>query len=91
MKVAAVYAPPFNDLTRLEKETVALEGGTLADLVAAIAARHGAPFRETFLDPQSGEIVPGMVALLNGRRVGLSAALADGDEVAFLMAMAGGR
>lgn len=90
MRVTAVYFSPFSNMTHLERETVTLKGSTLAELVETLAQKHGTSFKEALIDPHTGGFLPGMTVLRDGRRLDLSARLQDGDEVVFVMAIAGG-
>ncbi len=90
LKIAIVYTSPFSEITHTESETVTLQGASLASLVGLLAEKHGPRFKQTLIDSDTGELLSGNVILLNGQRSGLKARLKDGDEVAFLMAMAGG-
>jgi len=67
-----------------------LPGPSVADLVEALTARHGLPFRESVVDPATGDVTVSASILVNGGRMGLSDPLAEGDEVTFLMPFPGG-
>lgn len=90
LRVAIVYTTPFSEIASTESETVMLPVATVTDLVGVLAKRFGPKFEETLIDSDIRDIRPGMVILLNGHRCDLSTKLEDGDEVGFLMAMAGG-
>ena len=90
MTVTAVYGSGFSQITGLQRETVRLDGDTLGDLIEILQERHGGEFREALVDPHTGNILPGMTVLVGGRRLDPSAKIANGDEVAFVMAIAGG-
>ena len=90
MTVTAVYVSGFSQITHLQRETVSLAGETLGDLIAALQERHGPEFRDAIVDPHTGNILPGMAVLVGGHRLDPSAKIANGDEVAFVMAIAGG-
>lgn len=90
MRIAIAYTPPFSEIAHTEREMVTLPDATLADLVGVLAERHGPKFKEALVDSDTGDVLHGMVILLNGQRSELRTRLEDGDEVAFLMAMAGG-
>lgn len=90
VRVTVVYLGPVSDITKREKETIALKGSTLGHLLQALAERHGEKLREALIDPHTGDIVPGMAAIVNGQRLAADASLKDGDEVALVMAIAGG-
>ena len=90
MKVTVIYVSPVSDITHQKNEAVTLAGTTLGDLLEALAEKHGTSFKEAFTDFPTGGMLPGMAALVNGRRLDLNAKLEEGDEVAFVMAIAGG-
>lgn len=90
MRVTAVYVSGFSHLTDLERETVSLEGDTVGDLIEALQERYGRAFRDAIIEPHTGGILPGMAVLVGGHRLDPGAKLSNGDEVAFVMAIAGG-
>jgi molybdopterin converting factor small subunit len=90
MKVTAIYVSGFSHITPLRRETVSLDGDTLADLIEALQERHGRKFRDAIVEPHTGGILPGMAVLVSGRRLDPTAKLSNGDEVVFVMAIAGG-
>ncbi|MFC1864308.1 MoaD/ThiS family protein [Chloroflexota bacterium] len=90
MRIAIAYATPFSEIAHTEREMVTLQGTILADLVGLLAERHGPKFKDVLVDSDTGDVLHGMVILVNGRRSDLMTRLENGDEVAFLMAMAGG-
>lgn len=90
VRVTAIYLSPFSEITRLERETLILNGATLRELVGALTQKHGARFPEALIDPHTGSILPGMAVLVNGWRLNPDSRLEDSDEVVFVMAIAGG-
>lgn len=90
MRIAIVYTTPFSEMAHTEGETLTLQTATLGDLVEVLGKRLGPKFKEALIDPSTQEVRSGMIILLHGRQSELSTKLKNGDEVAFLMAMAGG-
>ena len=89
-QVSMLYDGVFAEITGCHGETMAFTGASVADLVAALTASHGQPFWESVVDPDTGDVTVSASILVNGRRMGLSDPLADGDEVTFLMPFPGG-
>jgi molybdopterin converting factor small subunit len=91
VKVKTWYHGPFSDIVGLEHEdNILAERPTLADLFDALVTRYGDGFKEILLASDTGEISPGVVVLVNSTLCPRDTELKDGDEVAFLMALAGG-
>jgi len=68
-------------------------GGTVAELLAALARTHGEPFRRALLDADGALDLAIQVQINEDgilRRDGLDRPLADGDRVRFLMLVGGG-
>ena len=81
LKVHTLFFAAYRDLLGTERIEVALrEGSTVADLVAWLR-RQGTPFDAL---PRSPAVA------VNRTYAGQDAALADGDEVAFIPPVAGG-
>ena len=71
----------------------ALAGETVGALFARLAATHD-PFRRLVFDPETQQLGPQVVVVLNDRLLdlagGLQARLADGDQLAIVPALVGG-
>ena len=89
-QVSVLYDGVFAEITGCHEEAMGFTGAVLADLVAALTARHGQTFREAVVDPDTGDVTVSASILVNGGRMGLSDPVTDGDEVAFLMPFPGG-
>ncbi|MDP6100815.1 MAG: MoaD/ThiS family protein [Dehalococcoidia bacterium] len=89
-QVSALYDGVFAEITGCHGEAMGFAGASVADLVAALIARHGQPFREAVVNQDTGDVTVTASILVNGGRMGLSDPLADGDEVTFLMPFPGG-
>lgn len=90
VKVKACYHAFFSQIAGRDEEVVLLEQPTLGSLVQSLLERYGQEFAAALLDASSGELSSGVSLLVNGSRVPFAAELRDGDEVYFLMAIAGG-
>ena len=90
MKIKILYHASFSDILGREEETLLAEALTLSDLLDTLLAKNGDQFRELLIDPLTGDISPGVVVLLNHTLHPPGTQLRDGDEVAFLMSLAGG-
>lgn len=88
MKV--LYDSLFSQVTGRYEEERPFSSGTVADLIESLAQGYGPRFRELAVDPTSGGIPDTIAILVNGQRPELSLKLREGDEVAFLMPLAGG-
>jgi molybdopterin converting factor small subunit len=89
-KVSVFYDGVFAGLTGREKEWVELEVSDFSHLVDKLSKDYGDRFREAVLDTERMEVRAGVSVLNNGRRVELKTLLQEGDEVAFLISIAGG-
>lgn len=90
IEVTAVYHAVFEELAGRPGEQIALEQSSFGALLEQLDRRYGRRFGDTLLDRGTGYFKAGMIALANGRQLEPSTALADGDEVVFLVAMSGG-
>jgi len=90
VKVKACYHAFFSQIAGRDEEVVFLEQPTLGALVESLLESYGAEFAAALLDANTGDLSLGVSLLVNGSRVPFDAELRDGDEVYFLMAMAGG-
>jgi molybdopterin converting factor small subunit len=59
-------------------------------LVEYLSEKHGHRFREAVYGPNAGRVRSEISIMLNGERCKLERVLADGDEVALLIPLAGG-
>ena len=85
------YHGPFFDIVGREQEdNIFAERPTLSLLFEALVARYGDGFKEMLFGSETGEISRGILVLVNNRLFPLDTKLKDGDEVAFMMALAGG-
>jgi len=80
----------FEQLAGRPGERIALEPPSFDALIEALDLRYGRSFCDTLLDRRTGYFKAGAIALANGRQLEPSTTFADGDEVFFLVAMAGG-
>lgn len=90
IEIKAVYHAVFEELAGRCGEQIALDQSSFGALIEQLDRRYGRCFGDTLLDRRTGYFKPGVIALANGRQLEPSTALADGDEVVFLVAMAGG-
>jgi molybdopterin converting factor small subunit len=92
-RVKTLYSSLFRNITGKAEEVVYLETPVVKELIDHLSRLYGQKFRELVIDPQTGEfsLTGGVYVSVGGRRVGMNDKLSDGDEIAFLMAMAGGR
>jgi len=91
VKVKTWYQGPFFDIVGLEEEDNVLPGRpTLADLLDALVDKHGDEFKEMLFASPTGDFTPGVIVFVNSKLRPLDTELKDGDEVSFLMALAGG-
>lgn len=89
-EVRTAYYAVFEEITGRRGDSVKLDEPTFGALVGVLDGRYGRRFGDTLLDRQTGYFQPGVIALANGRQLEASTPLADGDEVVFMVAMAGG-
>lgn len=81
-------------LGRAELDVTLPEGGTVADLLAALAEACGEQVAPHFAEPQTATGHPPLRVMVNGRDIavlgGRRAVLQDGDEILMLTPIAGG-
>lgn len=81
MKVKALFFASCRDLVGAGEQEIEMdEGGTIADLISAVASEHA-----RFLD-----MAPSLMVSVNQEYVERDAALSEGDEVAFIPPVSGG-
>lgn len=90
VEVKTLYEAVFSNIAGNIGESIGLSKPTLGGLLETLTRKYGKKFGDWVLDPQTGDFVNGVCVLINGRRSPLDAALTDGDEVSFIMALAGG-
>ena len=90
MKVKVYYHASFSDITGREEEILQAECLNLEELFHNLRTRYGKEFQELLFDQKSGNISPGVVVFVNSLLTSPHTLLKDGDEVAFLMPLAGG-
>ena len=90
IEITTVYRSVFEDLAGRPGERIALDQSTFEALIEQLDLRYGRSFVDTLLDRGTGYFKSGVIALANGRQLEPSMALANGDEVFFLVAMSGG-
>ena len=89
-EVRTLYFAVFEQIAGRRGESLKLEEPTFGALVGILDRRYGRRFGDTLLDRQTGYFQPGVIALANGRQLDPGSPLAEGDEVVFMVAMAGG-
>ena len=92
MKITITYFGQLRQVVGAESEVAESAGpATLPAVLADLSARHGPDYRRIALD-DAGDLRPSLIILVNGAPVakGAAPALADGDEVTILPAIAGG-
>lgn len=89
-QVKASYFGLFQDIAARKQDTMQFDRPTLADVLAEIERRYGRKFIDAAIDPRTNDLRAGVMMLVNGRHIDFSTPLNEGDEVAFLMSMAGG-
>jgi molybdopterin converting factor small subunit len=96
MKLHLRLYPPLNTAARRDTLELSLEGEvTIQRLIDDLVERFGSEFRQHLYDDR-GRIVPAWCLFVNERPVhfnrpeALTTPLADGDELGFLLALAGG-
>jgi molybdopterin converting factor small subunit len=90
IEIKAVYHAVFEELAGRPGEQITIDQSNFGALIEQLDLRYGHSFGDTLLDRRTGYFKAGVIALANGRQLEPSTALADGDEVFFLVAMAGG-
>ena len=90
IEIKAVYHAVFQELAGRRGEQIALDQSSFDALIEQLDLRYGRSFGDTLLDRRTGYFKSGVIALANGRQLEPSTVLGDGDEVIFLVAMAGG-
>ena len=96
MSVRVRLYPPLNTTAHRDRLELSLgEEPCLGGLVTRLVERFGPDFRRHFYDDRD-RLVPAWCAFVNGKAVhfnrpeALSCPLQEGDEVDFLLALAGG-
>jgi MoaD family protein len=81
-------------LGRAELDVALPEGGTVADLLAALVQTYGEQVAPHFVEPEDAAVHPPLRVMVNGRDItvlgGRQAVLQDGDEILVLTPIAGG-
>jgi molybdopterin converting factor small subunit len=90
IEIKTVYHAVFEELAGRRDEQITIDQASFGALVDQLDLRYGRSFGDTLLDRRTGYFKSGVIALANGRQLEPSTALADGDEVVFLVAMSGG-
>ncbi len=90
MRVRAIYNGILSEIVGCDSETIESDLLTLGTLIDGLEKRHGDRIKELKIRSASEEDVPWLLILVNGQRVDLSTKLEDGDEVDFVMPLAGG-
>lgn len=97
------FYSPIKEVTGKRRQQIALAGETTVfGLIKTLAEEYGTRFADAVVVRQSAghfeprlslekcSLRPGLVIFVNGRPSGLETVLKDGDEVAFIAAIAGG-
>ncbi len=97
MAVAVELYPPLNSTTGQDRINLALVGETtIGSILEDLAGHFGPEFRRHLYDTQE-RIIPAWCVFVNGRPVqlnrseNLATVVRDGDELALLLNIAGGR
>lgn len=90
-KIRVRYLGAFADVARSKEETCVPAVPSVSGLIDYLLERNGEKFRALMIDPTTGTLRGGTTLLVNGHRRGLEHRLSDGDEVALLTPVAGGR
>ena len=85
-----IYDAMFARVTRCHEESLSPAPPSVGALVVYLSERHGHRFQEAIYGPGAGQVRPEISILVNGERCELERSLADGDEVALLIPLAGG-
>ncbi len=96
MELEVQLYPPLNNTAGQSRVQLSLNApATIQSVIEALVARFGPEFRRHLYD-DAGRIVPAWSVFVNGRPVQLNrrekllTAVEDGDELAFLLNIAGG-
>lgn len=96
MKLRVKLFPPLNNTAGQSQVTVELNGeATIQHVIDALVAEFGSQFRQHLYDDR-GQIVPAWSVFVNHRPVqlnrqeNLNTPVQDGDELAFILNIAGG-
>jgi len=96
MKLKVKLFPPLNNTAGRSQVTVELDGeGTIQQVIDALVAQFGPEFRRHLYDDQD-RVVPAWSVFVNHRPVqlnrqeNLNTPVEDGDELAFILNIAGG-
>jgi|Deesub1362A_J573_1020465.scaffolds.fasta_scaffold27774_2 molybdopterin synthase sulfur carrier subunit len=86
------FPSAFTSITKERRIEVEADGKTVGELLDILFERYGSTLRERLM--KDGELVPFINIFVNGEDIrylnGLQTELKDGDEVAFIPAVAGG-
>jgi len=85
------YLGAFADAVPSKEETCELGVPIVSALIDHLIERNGEKFRRLMIDPSTGALRSGTTLLVNGHRPEMKQALSDGDEVALLTPLAGGK
>ncbi|MCL2826561.1 MAG: MoaD family protein [Eggerthellaceae bacterium] len=87
------YFATYRDITGCKDEEIPAPG-TVSELLAALALRHGKDMRARLLSPDSQALGPDAIVLVNGRNIAhlgmLDAPLCEADAVSIFPIVAGG-
>lgn len=89
MRVSVFFDAVFSRMTGTDHAQVEVEEATLGGLAAALSRRFGEGLRGALL-AGDGKLASGVTVLQGGRQLDLDSPLHEGEEVAFLVAIAGG-
>jgi len=96
MELQVKLFPPLNNTAGRSRVGVSLEGeGTIQAVIDELVERYGSSFRRHLYDDQD-RIVPAWSVFVNeqpvqlNRRENLATPVADGDELTFILNIAGG-
>jgi hypothetical protein len=98
MKIEVEFSPAFQSRLSLERQTLILEEGrsTVKELFDGFVREHGEKIRPLLFAQKEGEILSGLMVMINNRTFTGSdlnrqeIRLADGDKVSLLYYMSGG-
>ncbi len=96
MNLNVTLFPPLRNAAGCSRVSLSLEGeGTIQAVIDGLVAQFGPPFRQHLYDDQ-GRIVPAWSVFLNSDPIQLNrpehllTVVQDGDELAFILNIAGG-